>query len=44
VALSGALGAFVLEPMPSSLWLGLLAAGSCSACSAPRSPSEFLRV
>lgn len=45
VALSGALGAFVLEPMPSSLWLGLLLAGAgFGVAGAALSVRRFMRV
>ena len=45
VALSGALGAFVLEPMPGSLWLSLLAAGALlGVFGAALSVGRFLRV
>lgn len=45
VALSGALGAFVLEPMPSSLWLALLAAGALlGVLGAALSVRRFMRV
>jgi cell division transport system permease protein len=45
VALSGALGAFVLEPMPVSLWLSLLASGAVlGICGAALSVGRFLRV
>jgi cell division transport system permease protein len=45
VALSGALGAFVLEPMPSSLWLALLVAGAVlGVLGAALSVRRFMRV
>lgn len=45
VALSGALGAFVLEPMPSSLWLALLGAGALlGVMGAALSVRRFMRV
>lgn len=45
VALSGALGAFVLEPMPSSLWLALLGAGALlGVLGAALSVRRFMRV
>lgn len=45
VALSGALGAFILEPMPSFLWLSLLAAGAVlGVLGAALSVGRFLRV
>lgn len=45
VALSGALGAFVLEPMPASLWLLLLAAGAMlGVLGAALSVRRFVRV
>lgn len=45
VALSGALGAFVLEPMPLSLWLLLLVSGAVlGVLGAVLSVGRFLRV
>ena len=45
VALSGALGAFLLEPMPLSLWLLLLVSGSLlGTLGAALSVGRFLRV
>ncbi|OGQ26755.1 MAG: hypothetical protein A2138_23475 [Deltaproteobacteria bacterium RBG_16_71_12] len=45
VALSGALGTFVLEPMPAWLWGALLAGGaSLGVAGAALSVRRFLRV
>jgi cell division transport system permease protein len=45
VALSGALGAFVLEPMSASLWFALLAAGALlGVLGAALSVRRFMRV